>query len=75
MPPKNVFQRTNCREQGKETLGTHTGPKQHSGGEQCLDRLFDPLGLVSISFLFAPPPHGFPLILMLQIFVPENERL
>lgn len=59
---------------GKKHLG-HAGPKQLSGGEHCLERLFDPLGLVSISFLFAPPPHSFPLILMLQIFVPENERL
>lgn len=45
---------------GKKHLG-HTGPKQHSGGEHCLERLFDPLGIVSISFLFAPPPHGFRL--------------
>lgn len=49
------------------------GSKQHSGGDHCLDRPFDPLGLVSISFLLAPPPHGFPLTLMLQIFPSENE--
>lgn len=59
---------------GKEHLEI-TGSKQHAKGEHCLDRLFDPLGPVSISFLHVPPPHSFSLILTLQIFAPKNERL
>lgn len=47
-PPKHL--KTNCWEQGKSSTFGIMGSKQHL---HCLDVLFDPLGLISISFLHA----------------------
>lgn len=68
--PKHL--KINCWERGEWSTFGIMGSKQHL---HCLDVLFDPLGLISTSFLHAPPPHSFSFILMLQIFAPEIERL